>query len=248
MGPIYISKGMSVCIPAGGLKISSNGESTATLHVNFDVCPTWLELALHHLRECKVRKNERNLAWKGSKEFDQGETLEREFASSMQVIMSSAIAFDAFYANVKGKVDLPEDIRETWKKKRTPRYAQIAEVLKRDYALTQDGNKILRTNLKEIFRFRDMAIHPNSELGEAMWHPELECGVEWRFAYFRYSNAYEVLRETLRMLNFFVNVEKIKNNEVNKYTNTLKVRTQGVMDDFVSEFGSMEPVEGQTNA
>ena len=51
MAGIFISKGMTATIPAGGLKISLGPGMglrfpAVTLHVHFDVCPTWCELAM----------------------------------------------------------------------------------------------------------------------------------------------------------------------------------------------------------
>jgi hypothetical protein len=50
---VFISKGMRVTIPAGGLSIGfdeqGNFTSSCTLHVSIDLCPYWLMIALTHL-------------------------------------------------------------------------------------------------------------------------------------------------------------------------------------------------------
>ena len=65
----------------------------------------------------------------------------------------------------------------------------MTEVLRRGFHLKPKGTKALRDNLKEIYRFRDMAVHPSGRIQAAMLHPDLDVGVEWRFVYFRAANA-----------------------------------------------------------
>lgn len=102
MAGIFISRGMTVAIPAGGLTIGIGDDGSFTgnlaLHVRFDVCPTWVELSLRHLEEAKAKRADREAAWVGANENLKASTLEREFETSMQAIMSAAIAIDAFYS------------------------------------------------------------------------------------------------------------------------------------------------------
>lgn len=70
MAGIFISRGMTVAIPAGGLTIGIGGDGkftgNMTLHVRFDVCPTWVELSLQHLEEAKAKRTDREAAWVGT--------------------------------------------------------------------------------------------------------------------------------------------------------------------------------------
>jgi hypothetical protein len=152
---------MTVAIPAGGLVLSldegGKAKASLTLHVHFDVCPTWGELALRHLEDAKNRQSARIAAWNGANEDSKGATLEREFEASMQSIMAAAIAVDAFYAVIQTKVTIPSALITKWRNKRTPRYAQITEVLRIAFTLKPKGTAVLRKNPKEIYRFRDLA-------------------------------------------------------------------------------------------
>jgi len=69
---VFISKGMAISIPAGGLKIAidNQGKVTGHLtpHVRFDVRPTWVQLALRHLDDAKAKKDLRVAAWSGADE------------------------------------------------------------------------------------------------------------------------------------------------------------------------------------
>jgi hypothetical protein len=64
---IFITRGMTIAIPKGGLTISVDEDgkvsSSMTVHVHYDVCPTWLDLAARHLSDARERKLLRVAAW-----------------------------------------------------------------------------------------------------------------------------------------------------------------------------------------
>jgi hypothetical protein len=157
--------------------------------VRFDVCPSWAGISLRHLQDAKQRRVGRQLAWDGTNEQEKAGALELEFVASMQAIMAAAIAIDAFYSIVKEHVVLSKSLVERWRKNRTARYSQVTEVLRRAFHLKPTATAGLRHNLKEIYRLRDLAVHPSGQIEAPMKHPELNVGVEWRFAYFRAHNA-----------------------------------------------------------
>ena len=193
MTGVFISRGMTVAIPAGGFTISLGTDGrpapSLTLHVHFDVCPTWCELAMGHLAAAKAFRTARVAAWSGANEDEKGKTLEREFEASMQATMAAAIALDAFYSVIQTHVKLPPSMIEQWRTKRTSRYSQVTEVLRRGFHLKPKGTRTLRQHVKEIYRFRDLAVHPSGKIEAPLLHAELQVGVEWRFAYFQAANA-----------------------------------------------------------
>lgn len=97
MSGVFITRGMRVAVPAGGLtfSIGDDGQlkgSSLTIHVHYDVCPTWLELAFRHLADAEDRGLARIAAWQSDDQDARAATLEREFESSMQAMMAAAIA------------------------------------------------------------------------------------------------------------------------------------------------------------
>lgn len=223
---VFISRGMTVGIPAGGLTISLGPDgqpaSSVTLHVHFDVCPTWCELAMSHSAAAAERRTARIEAWAGTDEDEKAKSLEREFESSMQAAMAAAIALDAFYSVIQSHVQLPPSTIETWRTKRTARYSQITEVLRRGFHLKSNGVKMLRASLKEIYRFRDLAIHPSGKIGAPLLHPELNVGVEWRFAYFRATNAEALVNAATAIIWDLTNNGEPTESEIIRYTDTLR--------------------------
>ncbi|WP_157469781.1 hypothetical protein [Desulfobulbus elongatus] len=228
MSGVFISRGMTVTIPEGGLTISlgsdGNLASSLTIHVRFDVCPTWCKLAIHHLADAEACRLDRVAAWDKTNEDQKGVSLEREFEASMQAIMAAAIALDAFYSMIQGHVQLPPTLIQKWRTKRTSRYSQVTEVLRRGFHLKPNGTANLRQNLKEIYRLRDMAVHPSGKIKAPLLHPEIQVGVEWRFAYFRAQNAEKVVNATTGMLWDLAHNGKPTDSKIMEYMNTLRPR------------------------
>ena len=228
MAGVFISRGMTVGIPEGGLTITigANGEPTGnmTLEVRFDVCPTWCELAHKHLADAKLKRTERIAVWDGAIEEQKSVTLEREFEASMQAIMAAAIAIDAFYSIVQDHVNLPLKLVENWRSKRTPRYSQVTEVIRRGFHLKPKGTASLRQNLKEIYRWRDFAVHPSGKIQAPILHPEMDVGVEWRFACFRAYNAELIVYAATRILWDLANNGKPTDKKISEYAGVLHQR------------------------
>lgn len=219
MAGVFVTRGMTWGTPGVVISLDEAGKSVGgsmAIQVHFDVGPTWLQIALHHLEDAKVKQLERVEAWKGTDQKAKAAALEGEFETSMQAIMVAAIAIDAFYAVVQTKTKLPAHLITSWrakKTKKTARYAQICEVLRLAFSLRPQATRVLRQNLRAIYKLRDKAIHPTGKLEAPVLHPELQVRVEWRFSDFRFENAYLVVRETLNMLCELVTSGKPQNGE-----------------------------------
>ena len=110
MPGIFISRGMSITIPSFSICIRDDVQlegDPITLHVRFDVCPTWIEVAKRHLDNALNAKDRRNEVWCGKDEDAKAKALEAEFESTMQAIMAAAIAWDAVYAVLREHVVIP---------------------------------------------------------------------------------------------------------------------------------------------
>lgn len=110
MPGIFISRGMQITIPSFSIRIRDDGELESdplTLHVRFDVCPTWIQVANRHLADAKLAKAQRDQVWHGLDENAKVRALEAEFEASMQAIMAAAISWDALYAILREHVTIP---------------------------------------------------------------------------------------------------------------------------------------------
>ena len=202
---VFITKGMQVTIPAGGLTLSigPDGRMEAdpvVLHVGLDMCPYWIEIALQHLRETEVASEEAHAANEKVDNERKGNALRAEFMAGMQTIVASGVAMDSFYASVKDFVAIPEEVQRAWKEKRAARYKQTAEVFRRGFPLSRESFKTIREFLKELASFRGRAVHPPSGTSAPVHHPELDIVTEWRYVVFRLYNAKAALRNTLSVI------------------------------------------------
>lgn len=195
---------------------------SATSHTQFDMCLTWLELAIRHLSDAQVAQVARIETWNDADDHSRLGVLKWEFEASIQAIVASEVALDAFCAVVQAKVQPPQSLIDEWREKRTPRCVQISETLRRAFSIEPRKVSGLRQNLGEIFRFRDLAIDPSAKMDVPILHPELGVGVEWRFAYFRYQNALLIVKATLGLIAELAALDKPRDAELKKYTDALR--------------------------
>src|SRR3569833_2555430 len=78
MAGIYITKGMSVTIHSFSIRIREDGEIESdpiTLHVRFDVCHSWIQIAKRHLDAALSARANRDIAWQGTDENAKAQAL-----------------------------------------------------------------------------------------------------------------------------------------------------------------------------
>jgi len=205
-------------------------EETSTTHAasaaRFDVCPTWLDLAIRHLSDAGAAQVSRVAEYRGADGIAQVEMLQWEFEASLQAIVACGIAVKAFGAAIQSKAQLPQSVSDEWQRQGTPPYIQISEVLRRAFGLDVKSASGVRQCLREILRFHDLAIDPSQKTDTDVFHPGLGDAVEWRFAYFRYENALLIVRATLRLIWELVTLGKPFEVDVQKYVHGLRPKVE----------------------
>jgi len=220
--PQQVSGGEAASVLVVTMGEDENPASDSVSNARFDVCPTWLELAIRHLSDAQVARGARIGTWDVADESAKTGVLKWEFEASIQAITASGIALDAFCAAVQARIHVPEGLIAEWQEKRTPRHVQMSEVLRRAFSLAPKHVTSVRQSLEEIFRFRDLAIDPSAKTNTRILHPELGIGVEWRFAYFRYQNAQLIVSATLRLIAELVAWSKPEEAELREYVDALR--------------------------
>jgi hypothetical protein len=165
--------------------------------------------------------------------------LEAEFLASMQAIMAAAISVDAFYARVKEHVIIPSPTLDTWRQKGTARYKQVYETIRRGFKVRKEALPKVRDALKQIYRFRDLAVHPDPQLAEPLQHPDLDVGTEWRFVYYRFENAKGLVNFTLSLIIQLLNSPKSNNPDLQRYTLEALPLLQPLVDDWEGKYGEL---------
>lgn len=241
---VFISKGTRVTILAGGLSIGfdeqGNLTSSCTLHISIDLCPHWLLIAFTHV--CAAE--EAHAALLEANKADDAEAisscLEREFVSGMQAMTAAAIAIDAFYAAVREHAPVPNDVIGTWQKNKTSRPKQISEVFRRAFPMLRRGNNNLKGIIKEIFRFRDLAVHPKSVASEAVYYPAIDKNVEWRYQAFSFSNAVMVVRLALQTVVVLTrDTNPYDNNQLKEYCSILNSKISDLITQWERRYSKL---------
>jgi hypothetical protein len=246
MPGIFVTRGMTLRVPIGGMVLGTGEEQfvikSLTMHVHFDVCPTWIELSRVHTHSARRARAHREKVWAGDDQDAKAAALEREFEHSMQAIMASAIALDAFYSVLIQHLHLPPSTLQKWRTNRTSRSSQVAEVIRRAFSLKPDGVKVLRNNVREIYRIRDLAVHPSGKVQAPVYHPELDVGVEWRFAYFRSENADLISEITSGMIWELCKNGNPRDSEVQEYVTKLGERLDHIFPNGHPTASNAEPI------
>lgn len=238
---VFISKGMRVGIPPGGLTIKDGHLRPVVLHAALDVIPHWLAIALKHLHIAGAEHACLSLAWQEQANDEIARILEAEFMASMQAIMAAAISMDAFYARVKEHVVIPSPMRDAWRQKGTARYKQAYETIRRGFKVRKEALPRVREALKEIYRFRDLAVHPDPQLAQPLKHPDLGVGTEWRFVYYRFENAKGLVNVSLSLIIQLLNSPKPNNSDLKRYTQESLPLLQPLVDEWENKYGELYP-------
>jgi hypothetical protein len=188
---VFISEGMRLRIPAGGLQIGFDERAKLTSSVTFevllDVWPYWLDVGMDHTREATLTRIQLREA-DASDDKAKATLLSEECQSGMVAICAAAFALDAFYGALISRRDLSR-LAAVWRAARTPRHARIFETLRQSFSMSNSEAKAIRGAIGELFKFRDWAVHPPSEFKAPIAHPVIRSGVEWRFVAFSAPNA-----------------------------------------------------------
>ncbi|MES2072938.1 MAG: hypothetical protein V4488_21455 [Pseudomonadota bacterium] len=187
-------------IPIGGLLIhADSGEGrrmeVVAVELQLDTCVHWLEIAMEHLENANFAHAALQAQSPGSPEI--GYQLDREFKASVQAAFAAATFFEALYAIT---IERNPPVRRSSPhspKRKPPRYAVVAEQLRRSFGLKNQGAANLRSVLKETYRFRDQAVHPSAAFTVPVMHPQLNAGVESRFVMYSAGNVHLLVRSAL---------------------------------------------------
>lgn len=244
---VLITKGMRISIPKGGLQVTvgEDGaiEATLQLHIGLDLCHHWLGIAVSHVLEGRRASGELHDAQAAQDNEGLSHALEAEFKAGMQAMMAAAVAIDAFYGSVKDRIAIPSDQVSAWKKNKTARYKQLSEVFRLGFHLPGDPDtKQVRHILKEVFRSRDLAVHPPAKTMAPAVHPGLNQASDWRCAAFCFQNARESTRMALDVITQLASKAcRGGASPLRSYCESLQTSSQLTIELWEGEFGPLNP-------
>ena len=240
---------MKAGVPEGGLTIAVDEQgrfhANLTLHIATDVTPVWLDIAVSHAIETEQRHAHVLDAWSQPDDDALVAAMEAEAAAAMECSLASAVALDAFYSLVKRDSSFPASLTDIWRKKRTARHRQVVEVLRRSFKVTSATLKHLQTNVKEVFRFRDLAVHPPARLQPPLWYEDLRLSTEWRFIYFRWANARLMCQAALSTVSQLVACPKNASALLKDTCDAAAPRVRLVVARWEARYGNVLDLPGQ---
>lgn len=196
---VLISRGVTPRIPVAGLTIGIGPDGcptgSAKLELQLDTCIHWLEIALEHLSQAK--KIREDLLLQRASCAPDFAALDLEFKACVQASVAAATFFEALHAVVLERLPIKPSSKGEIRRQRSARYAVVAETLRQAFGLRKQGAANLRSVLKEIYKFRDEAVHPSAKFSEPVAHPVLGVHVERRFVMFSFGSACQLVRAAL---------------------------------------------------
>jgi hypothetical protein len=128
----------------------------------------------------------------------------RELIASMRAITASAFAIDAFYGSVKARSP-KHPHQDMWHEKGTARHKQVADTFRVHLRINKPATvKEIKHRVSQVFRFRDLAVHPGSKFREPIYRPDFNVALDWHFTVFRRENAINATALTIAMLDSLV--------------------------------------------
>jgi hypothetical protein len=213
------------------------GEPTAWL--SLDLTAYWLEIAVSQFREAAKHHEDLLAAAQVEDKDGLNRSMEAECKASMQTFAAAAIALDAFYAVIRDRCAIPPELVTIWRTKGTARYKQIAEVFRRAFRVSPRSGVLLRQHLREIFRWRDRTVHPQSARTQAVLYQELSVGTEWRFVAFRAVNARLVVGAALSIIAQLLARPREEHCELVAFCGPALTNVQPTVDAWETQFGPL---------
>jgi hypothetical protein len=239
---IFIVEGGQLSLADFSLSINNKGEITSEhleVKLRFDVCPEWLDIAMDHLEMNASAAEDIQRCLEASDNRAVGEALKQEFRYGMQAIVASCIAIEAFYESIKELADVPEDLKHSWRKNRTAKYARIAETIKIAFNIKNESADKIRDLLKESFSYRDRAVHPNQDFMHPSIHPEFNRAVDLKFVLFRHHNAKAILHMMLSCIDQLCKYDRIKDKKIKTYSEQLLLKVGPMLEIWENKYGKL---------
>lgn len=239
-GKIFVTRGSHLRVNEFTIEVNEEGQlksSDVTLDLAQDVTPFWLEIALGHCEEAKAHHAAVHERVRIAEDQELADALEAEFKSSMQACVAAAVGIDAFYGRVKEFVDMPPATIAAWQDNRTARHAQIAEVLRRGFRIPSSKMAVLKQLLKEVFEWRDLAVHPPPEPDRPVLRPDLHLGLEWRFVTFRLYNARVITKLCISVVWQCSGAPRTRYAGLEKYCKGIRAKVEPIQSKYSDLFG-----------
>ncbi|TGN65039.1 hypothetical protein EXE59_14490 [Nocardioides eburneiflavus] len=230
MPGVFITSGMDIRISNLQIPLDGSDPPSMTLMVRSDTWHHWLLTACDNTTLAATEESvlHSTILREKDAEHELAElkrlALEAEFRAAMTVLTACAFAIDAFYSTVVARFGKHPDA-ELWNKNRTARHSQIAATFHFHLKIKNAGMPNIRQFLKELFKFRDLAVHPPTEFADPAYRADMDAGVEPRFVTFSAKHARTVLALTVELLTVLIEkADRVATGDTEKWVEFAKER------------------------
>lgn len=184
---ILIIKGSRLRLEDLSIRLDGEGNvetGPTTITQAIDIWPEWLQIAIE--AEARAAESRRALDVIAYLEHDErhAKALGTELRASLVALAAVASTFDSFHDSLRRRLRTQPDVG-----KRSARWRLIAETIRRAFVIPQSVLPNLRQPLQQIFRFRDLGVHPSADFQGPVTHPAMQAGVHPLYAINRHENA-----------------------------------------------------------
>lgn len=246
MPGIFVSRGARFNIPEFEITESPegviSGPDSITLHLSYDMYPQWLRVAVEHAESAILAAAEVDRQWATAEEDARArsDAIEAEQRAAMQSMVAAAVAFDGLFGMIEDVAPLPATVKEAWRTNGTKRSARVAAGLRHAFRIPNAEFKKVRQFLDQLFRFRDIAVHPASRAEPAIEHPRINTGVEPRFVIFRAENAVQAAGQALDLIRQLLDVPRKKHAKLTEHCEFAKEWVSPVAAEWAARHGAPE--------
>ena len=242
---IFLIEGGTLSIDPFEITFHPDGSITSTkitFKLRQNMGAHWLDAAYHSLLETRAAQKRAMDANATDDEQALGKELQNQSVAAMQTVIASCAAIDAHYAIVKKYVPLPADLIAKWKDSRTARHAQISEVLRRAFVMTDERFLAMKDALKKSFELRDEAVHPPANAELPVLYPDFQRGVEWRIYKFRYENALTIAKFMVGLFAATIKAERrVHDKGLEEYSTSSAKQIAPLLPRWEADFGKAVP-------
>jgi hypothetical protein len=236
---VFISEGMTLRIPAGGLVLPLDGSPPppVQVEVSLDMTPMWVDVALDQALVAR-RHHEQLLEVVGADQEAVGNALIGECKAAMISLTGSAFALDALYESLLERAVLPAAIQEGWAKNKLKRSRRIVETmrlaLKPEFS-NEESREVVE-QVDKLFQLRDWAVHPPANFREPLHHEVLGTGVEWRYVAYTFDNCRNALSFVLAYLRRILQEPRTQDRDLAEWVESMETRIERRRSSFLAEF------------
>lgn len=184
-----MTRGSSLRIPSFTINLATGEPSQITPEIGFDVYPLWLSAAINQARVSEAAAMQLDKKWDGNGGDEISNLVEQELAAAMGCIVACAAAIDAFYGSVRDRCKRPVNPITNTQRRRRARERNILSTFQQRFGLRNEVVNGISQSMRDIFRFRHLALHAHARPEQPVRHPRLQVGMSRKHVIFRAENA-----------------------------------------------------------